>query len=299
MMTSGRSFRKFVSPLLVLCGFVSHAAWAQKAEDEKKPDPATKSSAAVGMVGKVNQIVIPGGELEVVPTTDTMARIIVRIAETYRHGDAFRYDLEYTGFEPGKYDLVKSLKRKAPEESMDNVPPIEIEITSTLEPGKIEPTRPESPSIRSWMTYWAKLNIIVGLWIAGLIVLWQRRRDEAAAANQAVIPPQTVAQRLKPLVQAACDGTIEPHKRAELESLLIAYWTDRLQLDENVPTGRILSTLKENGESAPLLSKLEEWLHMPPGQGRISESEISELLTPYETVAEPRGSELEIGKGAI
>lgn len=284
-----------------------------RADDVQPPAaPAAypaKATTAVGMVGKIAGIVIPGGEVEALPDNDPLAKFVVRVAETYRHGDSYRYDLEFTGFEPGRFDLARGLKRKNPADTAIAMPPIEIVISGTLPPGRMEPTRPEPPAFRPWTKYWTKLNIFAGCWILGLALLfvWSNRVEKAAAGLREVarttVAPATVAERLRPLVLAACDGSIQPHARAELESLLIAYWTDRLHFDDAVPPGLILSKLKADAQAGPLVSKLEEWLHMPPGAARASASEIAGLLKPYENVVEAppgqptqdKGSELKHG----
>lgn len=252
----------------------------------QEADSAKVVKVPVGMVGRISQIVIAGGELEAVPTTDVMAKIVVRIAETYRHGDAFRYDLEFTGFEPGRYDLAKSLRRKNPEEKSAGIPPIEVEVTSSLEPGRMEPSRPEGPEIQAWMTYFTKLNIFIGVWILGLALVWGKSASEARAVSRAEAPQMTLAEKLRPLVQAACQGTLEAHRRAELESLLIGYWSERLELSGKSGPGDILQTLKQHAEAGPLVIRLEEWLHMPPENRQVSETDIIALLQPYEKMAD-------------
>lgn len=266
--------------------FAIHSVTLAQNTIDQKTANSNKPVSAVGMVGKINQIVIGGGELEALPVSDPMARIMVRIADTYRHGDAYRYDLEFTGFEPGQYDLAKSLRRKNPNDSTATIPPIEIEISSTLDPNRIEPSRPEPPLIPKWLTYFTKLNIFIGVWIAGLALIWRRSSTDQKPIDQYRPDPPTIAQQLKPLVQAACEGTIEPHRRAELESLLIAYWTDRLNCNQSVAPGEILSIIKQHSEAGPLMLKLEEWLHMPPGLRLASNDEITTLLKPYESVTD-------------
>jgi len=301
MTLSKFSMRMAFVSMSLLCTF---AAPMQEihATSEPKVKVDSKSRVPVGMVGKISRIVIPGGEIEALPDDDPLAKIVVRVAETYRHGDGFRYDLEFTGFEPGTYDLARSLKPKDPNAPPGPMPLIDVEITSALAPGRIEPARPAAPEIRSWWKYWTMLNIFIGCWIAGLAGLftWSNRVNRATkrAIAEAEAPPPTVAQRLRPLVSAACEGTLEPHARADLESLLIAYWTDRLHFDEGVAPGHILSKLKSDPEAGPLVSKFEEWLHMPPGSGQATADEITELLKPYENVPETSLVRPGTGQGA-
>ena len=255
-----------------------------------------KTSVTVGMVGKVDQILIPGGELEAVATTDPLAKIVVRVADTFRHGDAFRYNLEFTGLEPGRYDLSKSLKRKNPDESTTNIPSINVEVTSSLPVGKLEPSKPNMLTIPGWMRYWTKLDIFVVIWIIGLALLWGKSKATGQASVKVELTAPTIADTLKPLVKSACDGTIEPHQRAELESLLIHYWTTRLALADTAP-GQILSILKNHPEAGPLILQLETWLHMPPGLANESFTDLTELLRPYESIIEPSDQATISGKG--
>lgn len=265
--------------------FVASSAPAQESAVPKTTNVGS-ARVPVGMVGRIDQVVIPGGEVEAVPADDPLAKVMVRVVETYRHGDGHRYDLEFTGFEPGRIDLAQSLRRKSPDEKAPPIPPIEVEITSELEPGRIEPTRPGTPVIRGWVTYWTKLNVFIGLWIAGLgLLMYWSNRAEPVIDEVASRPPPTLAERLEPLVRAACDGTIEPHRRAELERLLIGFWSDRLNLSDSVATGQELTALKQHPEAGPLVRQLEKWLHAPPGDDRMTDAEIAALLKPYESAS--------------
>lgn len=298
MMPMFPALRTCLILVLILAPVIEGKTLAQY-EQGKESHEAAKVRVPVGMVGKISQIVIPGGELEAIPNSAPLTKIIVRVAESYRHGDAFRYDLEFTGLEPGRYDLAKYLRHKIPDTSTATLPPIEVEIVSVLEPGRIEPSRPTRPEIADWWTYWTKLNIFVGLWIAGLAGLfhWSNRAKKVETVTTREIAPLSLSQKLKPLVTAACEGTIAPHQRAELESLLIAYWSARSDACAEISPGQILSMLKQHPEAGPLMAKLEEWLHMPPGQGNASEREIAHLLKPYESVPDSENPGIEDAKG--
>src|SRR5262245_13586952 len=55
-----------------------------------EPKPLSKSS--VGLPQRINQIVLPGTELEVRPSEDHDEPLVLRIVATYKHGTAYRYD---------------------------------------------------------------------------------------------------------------------------------------------------------------------------------------------------------------
>src|SRR5438105_39543 len=51
--------------------------------------------AKVGMTQRIDQIVLPGSELEAKPLGDRQAPVVLRIGSASPHGTAFRYDLVY------------------------------------------------------------------------------------------------------------------------------------------------------------------------------------------------------------
>src|SRR5216683_7536194 len=77
-----------------LPGMICWIAWlvvAVTAHAQGRAIPETP----VGVAGRVEQVVIPGPELEVVPHEDRKLPIRLRIVAVYPQGSAFRYDLEY------------------------------------------------------------------------------------------------------------------------------------------------------------------------------------------------------------
>lgn len=238
-----------------------------RGEDQRSP--------SVGVAARIDQLVLPGPELEAKPLRDRESPIVLRVAETYPHGSAFRYDLVYYGLDPGKYDLRDYLRRKdgTPAEGL---PPIPVEIRAILPPGQVEPNRlviERSPSLGG---YRVLLGIAGFAWIAGLaaiLLLGRRRRATVAASAR----PLTLADRLRPLVEAARNGTLGPGQHAELERMLIGYWRRRLGLVE-AAHARAIAALREHPEAGPLLRKLEDWLHRP---GRAEAVDVNALLEPF------------------
>src|SRR5262249_48303797 len=58
-----------------------------------------KRTTTVGMPARIDQLVLPGPELEAKPV-EGKAPIVLRVVATYPHGTAFRYDLVYYGLDP-------------------------------------------------------------------------------------------------------------------------------------------------------------------------------------------------------
>jgi hypothetical protein len=137
-----------------------------------RPRPAV----SVGMPAQIEQLVLPGSELEVKPLEDRRSPFVLRIKEAYSHGSAIRYDLVYYALEPGEYDLRNYLKRKDGT-ALGQLPPIVVKVDPILPPGQVEPSPlglARSPSLGGY-----RLLLAIGgsLWCAGLaaILLLGRR----------------------------------------------------------------------------------------------------------------------------
>jgi len=252
-------------------------AVAAAADDE----PHSRSRSTVGMPAKLDQVVLPGPELEAKPIEDRRAPIVVRIADVYPHGTAFRYDIVYYALEPGRYDLRDWLRRKdgAP---LKDIPALPVLVDPVLPPGQIEPHRPPAGA-SPWLGGYRWLVLAGGLaWFAGFVAIMLSGRRQRAMAAAAAARPVTLADRLRPLVDAAVAGRLAEGQKAELERLLIGYWRRRLGLEKAEPA-RVMAVLREHEDAGPLLRRLEDWLHRPPGEvpGPI---DVAALLKPYQSI---------------
>ena len=77
-------------------------------------------------------------------------------------------------------------------------------------------------------------------------------------------------------------GNISSEKRAELERLLIAFWSDKLKLGQ-LPINEALAKIKDDAEAGELMLKVEEWLHSPRTSDKVS---LDALLKPYQRLNE-------------
>jgi hypothetical protein len=234
--------------------------------------------AKVGRAAHIDQLVLPGPELEAKPLGDRQAPIVLRITSVQPHGTAFRYDLVYYGLEAGTFDLKNYLRRKNGSAASD-LPSIPVTIESVLPAGQVRPSAlPLHGS--PWLGGY-RLTLIVGgiLWGAGLfaIVFVRRRRHRATVA---ATQPLTMADRLRPLVERAMAGTLDRGEQAELERTLLAYWRRRLALHETKPA-ETFRVLRDHAEAGPLLVKLEEWLHRP---GDAQPTDLTTILAPYRAI---------------
>ncbi len=94
----------------------------------------------VGMPGRIDQIMLPGSQLEMKPLQDSRSPIVLRITGSFPHGSAFRYDLVFYGLEPGEFDLKDYLIR-SDGSSTEDLPAIRVTVRPVLPPGQVEPNQ--------------------------------------------------------------------------------------------------------------------------------------------------------------
>lgn len=273
--------RLFAVAVLLLAALPMRAAEAppviptaadQPAADQSKP--LAKSS--VGLPQRINQIVLPGTELEARPSEDHDEPLVLRVVATYKHGSAYRYDLEFYCLEPGKFDLRQALRRKDGT-SADDLPPLPVEIASLLPAGQILPAAlvvKRAPRLGGYRLLLAVLGVVWALGLAAILLVG-RHRKRALAAAAATGP--TLADQLRPLVSAAMAGQLTPDGQAQLERLLLGYWSRRLKLTDVEPAEAI-AALRRDDQAGELLRQVEAWLHRPGGAGGV---DVSAMLAPY------------------
>ncbi|MFZ4574368.1 MAG: hypothetical protein ACOYN0_08215 [Phycisphaerales bacterium] len=206
--------------------------------------------------------------------------LLVRIADARPDGDAYLYDLRATAMVPGVHDLRTALER-ADGGAMDDLPLATIEAVSVLPKAHrgVDPRPdPAPPALGGYRSLAIAAGVVWGvpvLWFAGRAIF---RRRRAPVAAQAIAPP-TLADQLRPLVEAAIAGTAPVEDRARLERLLLAHWRERLSI--NAATAReALAVLKAHPEAGAILRAVEHWLHKPRAEGEAG-PDISALLAPY------------------
>jgi hypothetical protein len=234
---------------------------------------AGEGSPTVGMPARRTEV-LPGPELEAKPP-DREAPLVLRIVRAEPAEDGFRYELEYTGLVPGRFDLRDYLRRKDRTRAM-GLPPVRVSVQSVLPPGKAIPNALDPPATPRTGGYRLALLATAALWGVGLLAILRagRRRRRAAAAAAG---PRTLADHLRPLVEDALAGRAAPTRLAELERSLITYWSRKLGLGQERPT-EALAELRRHAEAGPLLVQLESWLHRPAPPGKI---DVAALLDPY------------------
>jgi len=260
-------------------------AWTQAADGSEDGARAT-----VGSVGRVQDLVLPGSLLQAKPIDDRNLPVVVRVVETYPHGDSHRYELTFMALEPGRYDLREYLERVDGSE-LGELPSVQVEVTSVLAPGHVPPHQLESswPQVGSYR-FWALLAVVA--WVISLIAIIFWPKERSAEAVQAVAP-RTLAELLRPRLEAAVAGQLDHRQLAELERWVVEFWRRRLGLLQLAPKEALLQ-LRRHEESGPLLQQLERWLHSPQRDPSVS---LGQLLQPYQAMPITEGMETPLAEG--
>jgi hypothetical protein len=237
------------------------------------------AESTVGVPGTIRELVLPGPELEALPV-DAKSPIVLRVLSVAPHGALHRYDLEFTGLEPGDHDLRAYLRRRDGTSTSD-LTPIPITVRSLLPPGRVTPHPPAPGSSTSFGGYGTVLVVGGAAWILGLAgLLFARRRHVHGRLDEAK-RPKTLADRLRPLVEQAIDGTLSREERAKLELSLVEFWRRKLGLEEHRTEDAIVE-MRRHADAGPLLEGLETWLHEPPrSDGERARIDLGRLLAPY------------------
>lgn len=269
----------FCCPLLValLAVAPTHAA-----------DEGASSSTSVGMPATIEELVLPGPELEVKPLKDRDAPFVLRLVESYPHGSSRRYTFEYYALEPGEYNLTDYLRPAEAAEAAE-LPEVLVSVKPLLPPGQMQPNALQSSKLPRVGGYWVWVTLGTILWlVAGYAILFMGRKKSADSTAAEEARPKTLADRLRPTMEAAVAGELSQPELAELERVLFAFWRHRLGLDE-APAAEAMREVLAHPEGGQLLRQLEAWLHHPDAG---SDVDVAALLAPYrdlpaDAMAEP------------
>lgn len=248
-----------------------------EAESDAVGDEEPHSSPTTGMLGTIDQIIIPGTELEPKPLPDEISPMVLRIVQTYPHGDYMRYDISFFGRIPGRYDLRDYLQRKDGS-GMDDVQAIPVSVVPMRPLGDLVRPDVELKKTPRVGGYTLLMFLIGALWVIGLLVMIFGFRKKSPEQQTQFVQPVTLADQLRPLVTQAQSGELSKDGQASLERTLLKVWRKRLGL-ENADSADAIIQLRKHEEAGGLLRELEKWLHKP---GESEEVDVAELLKPYE-----------------
>lgn len=168
--------------------------------------------------------------------------------------------------------------------------PIPVRIVSELPP---EHGTDLFPSERDPLTFRSHYRLAMGLlgaaWLAVPLVFIGRRmmKRRKVVPPPVVSPPPTLAEQLRPLVDAAQRGRLSIAEQGRLELLLLGFWRERLGM-AGLGHSESIVRLRAHPEAGRLLLAVERWLHARPESRASSggdDTAVQELLKPYADVA--------------
>ena len=218
---------------------------------------------------------------------DTDSPLIVRL----QHSPASsQYEARFIGNISGHYDLRDWLEH-ADGSAIETIAAMPIEIVSTL------PNDPRSDLFdvdgfqpKFYGGYRWGLALAVLAWLAVPIAVIARRLltrpQEIEAAP--VAPPLSLADQLKPLIEAASRGELSTSDKARFELLLVHYWRESAGLP-GLDMARSIQRLRSHPQAGPIIAAVEQWLHSgSAAEQRPAVQQVLQLLGPLEsTVAQP------------
>lgn len=214
-------------------------------------------AVTIGVEGQ-RMIEIAGPKLIAAPFTPGDA-LSVRIADAEPIKDGYRYDIRYMAFGPGEHDIGKSLagpdgKRPEPRpEFAVSVPALIPEKHS----GELFAT--SNSKIDLHTNYNLLMTLAWGSWAALLVPLifygrdWSRRPVAAR-------PEPSITERLRSLLKQAAKSDLTPSQQADLEQLLLAFWSQRLNLSEQ-RLSETIEQLRQHPQAGPQWNSVERWFH--------------------------------------
>jgi hypothetical protein len=235
-------------------------------------------SPTVGVPAKISSLVLPGTKLKGKPLIDD-APMVVSVINAFQEIDGFRYDLEFQGFEPKKYNLSKWLVREDGS-STDGLPVVEVEVLRLLPKEGIHmPHELPTSSLPELGGYGPFAKAMAIAWGIGLLCLIFLRGPKKKSKNQQE-PVLSLADLLNDRLKSVFQGKVDPKQHAELERMLFAMWRRRLGL-ESVNTDEALRQIRSHKDAGELMQQLEEWMHSPAPNTDV---DLANLLKPYKNI---------------
>jgi hypothetical protein len=122
------------------------------------------------------------------------------------------------------------------------------------------------------------MRLAIAVWVVVLLELLRRNFMPSRSEPIAVVSSRTLYEELKTLIDQILQArSASQAEWARLESLLLAYWRETLELQE-LDAHEALRVLHEHPEAGQVLRQVEDWLHRPDPPKDIL---WDELLGPY------------------
>lgn len=233
-----------------------------------------------GLTGEI-MFTYDGPALQADPHQDLSAPMLLRLERS--ESDPTLYTARFIGSIKGDYDL-RSLVVHVDGSMADDLEPIMVHVVSDL-PAGMETDLFDAADLDVQLeSGYVRTAILIGLaWLfVPMIVIVRRLMRRKTAAEAAVEPPPpTLAEQLRPLVEALANRQLSVREQGRLELLLYHYWDERLH-PRPTDMAECIRRVREHPEAGELLRMVEGWLHRPEGHAHKPDR-LDDLLEPYRT----------------
>ncbi len=231
-----------------------------------------------GLTGAVT-FTYDAAPLDARPQTDLSAPILIRLERDPHQPNT--YVARFLGAVAGDYDLRDLIRRRdgGVPEGLRALP---VRVVSEL-PDELSTDLFEAADIDVAFSGRYHLLALLALiaWLAVPAFAIGRRllRKAPVEAIVAAPPLPTLADQIRPLVEAAATRSLDVREQGRLELLLYHYWRERLDLG---PTdlAAAMRRVRHDSDGGELLGAVEAWLHRPGGAS-VDADRLTELLAPY------------------
>lgn len=251
------------------------------AQDESVSMEANDNQTTVGIPIEILGVVVPdemvAGDLLQAKGVREDSPVLIRVIEVYPHGTDQRYDLEFRALEAGRYNVMEHLETAAGV-TPEGLKPVWVNVLPLLSAEQLQPHPLQASETPALGGYRMLTRLAIAVWVVVLLELLRRNFMPSRSKSFAAKPSRTLYEELKSLIDQILQSRSAPQAEwARLESLLLAYWREELELQE-LDAHEALRVLHEHPEAGQVLRQVEDWLHRPDPPQDIS---WDELLGPY------------------
>jgi hypothetical protein len=264
---------------LVLAVAVLFVSFGTVAQGQEAGDPADiRTIVKRGLTGEIG-FAYDGPALQADPHQDLTAPMLLRLERGQRDGTV--YTARFIGVVEGDYDL-RTLIQHVDGSDASDLGPIVVRVVSDLPAGMdTDLFNAADPTVELNSEYVRNAIIIALVWLAIPVILIARRLMRPKPVDETPIEPAppTLAEQLRPLVEAVAQRQLSVREQGRLELLLYHHWQTRLQ---PVPAdmAACIHQIREHPEAGVLLRAIEGWLHRPGGEAHKPD-DLDALLAPY------------------
>ncbi len=257
-------------------GMLVAIACAQEAPDSGGVRTVVKR----GLTGEI-MFTYEGQALQADPHQDLSDPMLLRLERS--EFDPTVYTARFIGSIKGDYDL-RSLIQHVDGSKADDVGPIMVHVVSDL-PAGTETDLFDAADLDVQLNQgYVRNAILIGLvWLLIPVIVIVRRLMRAKPVDETSVEPAppTLAEQLRPLVQALANRQLSVREEGRLELLLYHYWQEKLQ-PRPADMAECIRQIRQHPEAGELLRMVEGWLHRPEGHAHKPER-LDDLLETYRT----------------